>query len=584
MAEPKNARMNPLLIQEILLIIKSMLSRRDILSCHRVCRIWNQVFFPSFLWESFHIRDPSIVKFLGGRYPKSDIIQRNANHIRKLVCRDIRIIQYLIPECCHLEELDVYSIGFQVATLLRQNIQSLKKVSLSLSIVERIEHRSMKSILKALVECVHVEQCELVAATVPDDQMAAVDEEDEDEDDVDDEDIDEADIIQEFYKVVRDIPHLKISCTGIKKPPVPVLGPEASPLSDSRTGTSSMAARQYTSPSFIPQLPKLQSLYLSERRMSFMNQVRLLQHCHLELVDLTWNFLSRRDLSIQLVDTLHFQFLKLMTLCMEQCVLNDGHMAMILMAMPSLTRLRLRETRIGMLSMAVIVGRAPPPSFGHGVVLPISSQDPASQGLRRQLIELDVRDCYAVGSQDILNVLQTCWKLKILKAPRIMALDIVQRSHFWVCLGLEELHVGITDVYRLGSYDGQRRILHQIGQLTMLQILSIKTNLSMRNGYEKSSLYFTLETGLDELRNLKELKVFAVEQRGHNAGMKELQWIKESWAMYQLQEVAGMRRPRVIAPSQWDDMKAYTDKEMPHVIFKDRRPKEARGWMIVDNV
>ncbi|KAK3827873.1 MAG: hypothetical protein J3Q66DRAFT_5828 [Benniella sp.] len=300
MAEPKDARRNPLLIQEILLIIKPMLSHKDILSCDRVCRIWHQAFFPSFLWESFQIRHPSIIKIFPRRCPEPDIIQRNASHIRKLVCRDIRFIQYLIPECCHLEELDVYSIGSQVAMLLRQNAQSLKKVSFRM---RRLEHRSMKGILKGLAECVHVEQCELAVIIVPDDLMAAVDEEDEDN-----EDIDEVDITQEFYKVARDIPHLKISCPGIKKPPVPVLGPEAPSLSDSRTDTSSMAARQYASPSFIPQLPKLQSLYLYESKMSFVDQVRLLQHCHLELVHLTWNFVST-DISIQLVDTLHFQFL-----------------------------------------------------------------------------------------------------------------------------------------------------------------------------------------------------------------------------------------------------------------------------------
>ncbi|KAF9352237.1 hypothetical protein BGX34_000118 [Mortierella sp. NVP85] len=553
-----------------------MLSRRDILSCHRVCRIWNQVFFPSFLWESFRIQAPSIIKILGGRYPEPDIIQRNAGHIRKLVCRDIRIIRYLIPECCHLEELNVYSIGSQVATLLRQNIQSLKKVSLLLSIGEQTGHRSMKRVLKALAECVHVEQCDLVAATVPGDQMAAVDEEDVDGvDGVDDEDIYEVDIIQGFYKVVRDIPHLRIFCPGINKPPVPVLGPEASPLSNSRTGTSSMAARQYASPRFIPQLPKLQSLYLSERRMSFMNQVRLLQHCHLELVDLTWNFVSERDPSIRLVDTLYFKFLKLTTLCMEQCVLNDRDMAMILMAMPSLERLRLQETRIGRLSMAVIVGHAPPPFSGHGVVLPISSQDLASQGLRRRLMELDIRDCPTVESQDVLKVLQTCRKLKVLKAPRIAALDIAQQSHFWVCLGLEELHVGTTDVDRLGSFDDQRRILHQIGQLTMLQTLSMITNLSLRNGYwgQKSSLHFTMDTGLDELRHLKGLKVFAVEDKRHWAGMEELKWVKDNWAKYQLQEVVAMRRPGMVTVAQWELMKAYTDLEIQHVKFRDWRPK-----------
>ncbi|KAK3827871.1 MAG: hypothetical protein J3Q66DRAFT_363070 [Benniella sp.] len=556
-----------------------MLSHQDILSCHRVCRIWNQAFFPSFLWESFRIQAPSIIQILSGRYPKPDIIQRNASHIRKLVCQDIRIIQYLIPECCHLEELDVHGIGTQVPTLLRQNAQSLKKVSLSVS----IEHRSMKGILRALTECVHVEQCELRPAIVPIHQLAVVD----DEDDEDDEDMDEANIIQEFYRVVRDIPHLKISCTGIKKPPAPVLEPEDSSLSDLTTTASSMEDRRYESPNFIPQLPKLQSLNLNESKMSFMNQVRLLQHCQLELVDLTWKFVSMGDQSIQLVDTLHFQLLKLTTLCMERSVLKDRDMAMILMAMPSLVRVRLQKTQIGMLSMAVIVGHAPPPLLlGHGVVLPTSSQDLSSQGLRNHLVELDIRDCPAVESQAILKVLQTCWKLKVLKAPRIAALDIVQQSHFWVCLGLEELHVGIIQVDRLGGYDGQRRIMHQIGQLTMLQTLSIRTNLSMRNDYwgQRSTLYFTMDSGLDELWNLKELKVFAVEHMCHNAEMKELQWVKENWAKYQLREVTGMRRPRVVTASQWDEMKAYTDKEMPHVTFKDERPKEVRGWITQDDV
>jgi hypothetical protein len=138
---------------------------------------------------------------------------------------------------------------------------------------------------------------------------------------------------------------------------------------------------------------------------------------------------------------------------------------------------------------------------------------------------------------------------------------------------LEELYVGISEVDRLGSYDAQRRIMHQIGQLTMLQTLSMRTNLSMRRDYwgQKSTLFFTIETGLDELRNLKELEVFAVEYKRHNAGMQELQWIKENWA--KLREVAGIRRPRGAVPSQCYEMEAYTDKEMPHVTFNDRRPK-----------
>jgi hypothetical protein len=153
-------------------------------------------------------------------------------------------------------------------------------------------------------------------------------------------------------------------------------------------------------------------------------------------------------------------------------------------------------------------------------------------------------------------------------------------------LGLKELHVGIIEVDRLGGYDGQRRILHQIGQLTMLQTLSVRTNLSIRNGYwgQRSSLDFTMDTGLDELWNLRELKVFAVEYMCHSAEMTELQWVKENWAKYQLREVTGMRRPRVIAPSHWDAMKAYTDKEMPHVTFKDERPKELRVWVTQDDV
>ncbi|CAO3565276.1 unnamed protein product [Mortierella alpina] len=158
------------------------------------------------------------------------------------------------------------------------------------------------------------------------------------------------------------------------------------------------------------------------------------------------------------------------------------------------------------------------------------------------------------------------------------AIDMIQSS--WVCHSLEELHLCISGVPRPdltartngrplkgplhegmsmeSSYTVQRQVYAQLGKLTKLRELVLSVSLKSAkeqygedlSDYEYDTegehhdpslpqaecqyecLSFTLESGLDLLRNLKELRVIDLSNMAVGIdGEAEQRWVKEHWPL-----------------------------------------------------
>lgn len=108
------------------------------------------------------------------------------------------------------------------------------------------------------------------------------------------------------------------------------------------------------------------------------------------------------------------------------------------------------------------------------------------------------------------------------------------------------------------SHAIQRRVLRQLGQLTHLRTLSLGKygcdfdheeyfRLEIRDFrtvivdrlLEHSCLELTLESGLDELRELQELEELHIYQMAHRIGLAEVKWMLEHWPKLRL--VGGLK-------------------------------------------
>ncbi|GJJ72647.1 hypothetical protein EMPS_05005 [Entomortierella parvispora] len=162
----------------------------------------------------------------------------------------------------------------------------------------------------------------------------------------------------------------------------------------------------------------------------------------------------------------------------------------------------------------------------------------------------------------------------------LMAMDIVESTEDWVCLGLETFKCYIsgvprpditsknngrplTGIYNSGSRYSmlestriQRRVLAQLGRLTKLRYVTLGNDtidLQRVDGanmyeermegsyyswetYEMGSQYqcltMSLQDGLDELRNLKSLRWLSLEKMSLRMGEAERAWMTDNWLEY----------------------------------------------------
>ncbi|KAG0345281.1 hypothetical protein BG004_003817 [Podila humilis] len=185
--------------------------------------------------------------------------------------------------------------------------------------------------------------------------------------------------------------------------------------------------------------------------------------------------------------------------------------------------------------------------------------------------------------QNLHRLLETCVHLTVLDLIRFKIKISNFRLHInnnpWVCHGLEVFRCQIRGVpvsFGFGGFGGggggggterraslglQKKLFRQLGQLKRLRVLdfgyeerfhSVIINRAVQKydidtgtttiepgwkevtvekkplGFE-DTLQLTLESGLDQLESLKELRIFGFESLMHEIGEKELEWMVRSW-------------------------------------------------------
>ncbi|GJJ76810.1 hypothetical protein EMPS_09169 [Entomortierella parvispora] len=83
------------------------------------------------------------------------------------------------------------------------------------------------------------------------------------------------------------------------------------------------------------------------------------------------------------------------------------------------------------------------------------------------------------------------------------------------------------------SRDIQRQLLRRLGQQKNLKRLMIGGKItgtrSRHLKHQRNCLEFTLEAGLDELKDLKKLELLDIHHMDHRAGVPELEWMVKNW-------------------------------------------------------
>ncbi|KFH62022.1 hypothetical protein MVEG_12176 [Podila verticillata NRRL 6337] len=182
------------------------------------------------------------------------------------------------------------------------------------------------------------------------------------------------------------------------------------------------------------------------------------------------------------------------------------------------------------------------------------------------LQRLDIASCPKISSKDICAILGTCETLESLIAidwsvpepvryPRIEGADPVEVKwacatslKWWACMitvprpatNNSEEHVftnngSINDNNDvIESHKIQRQVYRKLGELTRLQALCLGRlddgkHRAKKSWVQRQSLEMSLESGLDELKCLRELEVLDVSYLDHRIDLREVKWMEENW-------------------------------------------------------
>ncbi|KAG0056427.1 hypothetical protein BGZ89_002132 [Linnemannia elongata] len=187
---------------------------------------------------------------------------------------------------------------------------------------------------------------------------------------------------------------------------------------------------------------------------------------------------------------------------------------------------------------------------------------------------LEVLDIMKRGTSGLLGshlqaILSKATGLRRLRAHRLLATDNISAegilSSEWATTSLT--HVGFkinvprvndnmlsnnTDVIQ-SSRDTQRQVLRRFGQQTNLRMMVIGGMVfTPAITHQRNCLEMTLESGLDELVNLKDLELLDIRHMDHRVGVPELEWMNQN--LPNLRQLIGVR-DSLIPPSsevqQW---------------------------------
>ncbi|KAF9899179.1 hypothetical protein EC991_009342, partial [Linnemannia zychae] len=238
------------------------------------------------------------------------------------------------------------------------------------------------------------------------------------------------------------------------------------------------------------------------------------------------------------------------------------------------------------------------------------------------LVWLNITGCQGIRGHHIQTILTTAVHLRNLDAgcrgdseatdSRLDVSQILESRNPWVCWSLRRLNIQICglarpDLLRTGDMDPvsfnaamkesreiQRQIYRQIASLKYLEELWLGDGalfpedfvdidelaaaaggagandvpwephmyaLKYGNGHQTTCLELTLDSGLDILGTLKELRVIDITRMKHRLGVDEMEWMEDHWP--NLRTIKGLfarspRCPYAAIPSQ-DDRKRRED-------------------------
>ncbi|KAF9116214.1 hypothetical protein BGX30_006002, partial [Mortierella sp. GBA39] len=238
------------------------------------------------------------------------------------------------------------------------------------------------------------------------------------------------------------------------------------------------------------------------------------------------------------------------------------------------------------------------------------------------LVWLNISGCQGIRGHHIQAILTTAVHLRNLDAAcrgdseatdsRLYVSQILQSNTPWVCWSLRRLNVQISgfarpDLYRTAEMDAvcydtslrqsrdvQKQVYRQIASLKYLEELSLGDGalfpedfedvdepsaasagsgtkdviwepymygLKYGNGHQTTCLELTLDSGLDILRTLTELRVIDITRMKHRLGVDEMEWMEDNWP--NLRTIKGLfakllRCPYAVMPSR-DDRRRRED-------------------------
>ncbi|KAF9111364.1 hypothetical protein BGX27_005033 [Mortierella sp. AM989] len=246
--------------------------------------------------------------------------------------------------------------------------------------------------------------------------------------------------------------------------------------------------------------------------------------------------------------------------CMTEIPQDDSMISDLIQSSQSLKRLSISFfSGFGPLSTAALVG--------HSTTLET----------------LVLEDCYGIISEDIQAVLSSCANLKTFRVvpthntstAYLEADDLVDSP--WACLRLEHLQLIIEGIPRpdirnnrygerltgplhdgtITGFDLQKKVYQQLGKLTKLRELWLGFNNEnlddigfdrftiddlhlgfFDSGEQVECLEFSLESGLELLHGLKELRVLKIDSLRTRIGLSEAMWMGREWP--KLKRIYGM--------------------------------------------
>jgi len=545
-------------VPEILIAVSKHLARNDFLNCLLVSRSWNVQLLP-LLWHALTLPGTHWRRQTSERknFPDSTVLKKHAPLIRSIGCRNFNpYLLSLIPACSQLTRLEILDLTNNELPLIQQNRDTLQTLIIQLdSKGSRDTLPSLDHIFSVLEGCRFLSHLELWSFKIQDPLLleherrllikrtsnAVV--EILNPSDIAAAKVRTQQLLARFYRIVHRLSMLLLEGTELQSPQQDqdvfynmrqlfirgsTIGPEDGDMSSLLGALRLVRQCQY--------LTKLRFQPLESQKPFGKEEEDELMRMRLEIacpwitkLDVSWSSLTDQEIAALLKVLPHLTVLDLQRTNMDQLTLEQ------LTGPESVLRDRLQD-----LDVSAVSG-------------PINANSPWVQrllcccrGLRRfqaTVIQAEVIAAGVLAAGPTTAWLNPTMPIAVAQQGEWLSGDAM--SPTWVCLGLQFLQVSVQEVNRLSENlqaqltSDEWLVYQQLALLTELQTLSLG-GYDMSTWFRRQTLSLTLESGLDQLKTLKNLRVFNFSCMDHRLTVEEVEWMMEHWP--RLRKVTGTIR------------------------------------------